>query len=208
MLINSFEFHLLPGIKVDKTIDQKERMLFTLSFIQQKYAFTLIYTVSFHCEMVNVHVFGPHLSTVSLYLLCLFYLLCSMCVSVFCAVRDYNNIFLYVSLFHVPTILWLNCLSSICQLYNNCMYSLLSVCLPYCTISVLHVPTLLWTVKSFLYVGHLISCISWVWQSTNLRSQQKNYSLLLYWVIFLIHKFTWPLTIPSSSNHEISCPWY
>ena len=115
-----------------------------------------------------------------------------VCVSVPCAYYTVTEL----SVFHL------------CQLYNNCLYSLLSVCLPYCTISVLHVPTLLWTVKSFLYVGHLISCISWVWQSTNLRSQQKKYSLLLYSVIFLIHKFTWRLTIPSSSNHEISCPWY
>jgi len=27
------------------------------------------------------------------------------------------------------------------------------------------------TVKSFLFVGHLMSCISWVGQSTSLRSQ-------------------------------------
>ena len=27
------------------------------------------------------------------------------------------------------------------------------------------------TVTSFLFVGHLLVCISWVWQSMNLRSQ-------------------------------------
>jgi len=33
------------------------------------------------------------------------------------------------------------------------------------------------TVKSFLIVGHLILCISWVGQLTNLRSQWNIYSL-------------------------------
>ena len=35
----------------------------------------------------------------------------------------------------------------------------------------------LFTVKSFIFVGHLISCILWLEQSTNLRSQQNSYSL-------------------------------
>jgi len=40
------------------------------------------------------------------------------------------------------------------------------------------------TVKLFVVVEHLKSCISWVGHSTNLRSQQ-NLSLIKYFLIFL-----------------------
>ena len=52
------------------------------------------------------------------------------------------------------------------------------------------------TVKSFLFVGHLISCILWVWQSTNLRPQWNVdliQKLCLTWksTNFSVHKIKW-----------------
>ena len=61
------------------------------------------------------------------------------------------------------------------------------------------------TVKSFLFLGQLISCILWVEQSTN-KIPPTYYSLQLYCVSFESHVLKCPQTCSLSSNHKISCP--
>ena len=60
----------------------------------------------------------------------------------------------------------------------------------------------LYTVKSLLFVGHLIL---WVGQST--RSQQNWLNLIVVCLIWKKHEFKCPQTCPSSSNHKIACSW-
>jgi len=63
------------------------------------------------------------------------------------------------------------------------------------------------TVKSFLFVGHLILCILLVGQSTYLRSQ-RNVDFFFNSCVFNLkfHEFKCPWTCPSLSKYKISCP--